>query len=171
MLTVDEIEDSFEVHFRQQVEDLPDETLHAILNDMHVLRRYAPPSLAASQARDIVSEILRLRQPAPPEPEPEPVIEQPAPEPEPLPLPVSRIEPYLEPEIPHDEHPAAEHCLEPELRFEALPEQEAEPDDGADEPSYDAQTTLTALPPRLRGRWVVAALVILGAVIAIALLS
>lgn len=66
MLTLNEIEDSFEVHFRQQLEDLPDEELQAMLTDMRTLRRYAPPSLAASPAREIVSGILEARRPPPP---------------------------------------------------------------------------------------------------------
>ncbi|HLN25293.1 MAG TPA: hypothetical protein VK558_15070 [Patescibacteria group bacterium] len=172
MLTVDEIEDSFEVHFRQQVEDLPDETLHAILNDMHVLRRYAPPSLAASRARDIVGEILRLRVPAP---EPEPVIVEAAPEPEAAaaPPPATQIEPYFEPELAHDE---PVHSLEPELRFEALPEPEpaADTDDSAAEDRPDEDDTTSpaplAAPARPFGRWVVAAVVVVGGLVAIALL-
>jgi len=175
MLTVDEIEDSFEVHFRQQVEDLPDETLHAILNNMHVLRRYAPPSLAASQARDIVADILRLRQPAPPAPEPEPVATEPEPQPTPEPPAIAPIEPYFAPEPSTEEPPPS---LEPELRFESLPDAEAEPDDVAaeEENNSDDDDTLpplpviTAPPPRPLGRWVLAAAVALGAAITVALL-
>lgn len=78
MLTRDEIEDSFEVHFRQQVEDLPDDELQAMLTDMRTLRKYAPPSLSASPAREIVAGALQKRHPPAQAPAPvEPPVELP----------------------------------------------------------------------------------------------
>ncbi len=64
MLTQDEIDDSFETHFRQKAEELSDSTLAEIMGNMRVLRQYAPPSLAASRARDIVGAIIQARQDA-----------------------------------------------------------------------------------------------------------
>jgi|GEM_PF-3131986 hypothetical protein len=74
MLTVDEIEDSFDTAFLHSAEDLPDEQLRLMLTNLRALREVAPPSLAASRARDIIAAVLARRHPdeAIPEPQPEP---------------------------------------------------------------------------------------------------
>ena len=61
MLTVDEIEGSQHVLFRQQIEDLPDAVLLPTLTNIYELRKIAPPSLSASQARDMISDVLAER--------------------------------------------------------------------------------------------------------------
>lgn len=78
MLTVDEIEDSFDTAFLHSAEDLPDEQLRLMLTNLRALREVAPPSLAASRARDIVAAVLARRHP-------EEAIPEPLPEPEPEP--------------------------------------------------------------------------------------
>lgn len=75
MLTLDEIEDSFEVAFLHAVEDLPDAQIALMLGNVRELRRLAPPSLAVSRAREILTDIQTRRNPPAPEPEPEPVVE------------------------------------------------------------------------------------------------
>ncbi len=81
MLTLDEIEDSFEVAFQHAAEDLPDEQLQLMMGNVRELRRHAPPSLAVSQARIIIAAILDKRHPTPePEPEPLPVADAPVPD-------------------------------------------------------------------------------------------
>jgi len=90
MLTLDEIEDSYDTAFLHTVEELPDEQLRLMLDNLRELRQLAPPSLAASRARDIVAAVLEKRHPTP-KPvvlPPEPVAEEPEPMPEPEPEPV-----------------------------------------------------------------------------------
>ena len=95
MLTLDEIEDSYDTAFLHTVEELPDEQLRLMLDNLRELRQLAPPSLAASRALDIVAAVLEKRHPTPepvilptpvPEPVPEPAPEEPAAiaEPEPI---------------------------------------------------------------------------------------
>lgn len=167
MLTVDEIEDSFEVHFRQQVEDLPDEVLHAMLHDMRTLRRYAPPSLAASLARDIVAEILRAR--TPPEPAPAP---EPEPEPQSEPEPVMEATP--EPEAAVAPPPESEPEPEPEPVLAREPEPEPAPVEAPPAfvlpPSLTEQPATPPPPPRSRRLWWVLGLGIAVATLAAALL-
>jgi hypothetical protein len=91
MLTLDEIEDSYDTAFLHTVEDLPDEQLRLMLDNLRELRQLAPPSLAASRARDIVAAVLEKRHPTPvpvaaPVPAPEPVAEELPPEPQPEPV-------------------------------------------------------------------------------------
>lgn len=71
MLTLDEIEDSFDTAFLHTVEDLPDEQLQRMLDNLRALRELAPPSLAASRAREIVAAVLERRHPSPPKTEPQ----------------------------------------------------------------------------------------------------
>ena len=78
MLTLDEIEDSYDTAFLHTVEELPDEQLRLMLDNLRELRQLAPPSLAASRARDIVAAVLEKRYPTPePVIAPEPVAEVP----------------------------------------------------------------------------------------------
>lgn len=105
MLTLDEIEDSYDTAFLHTVEELPDAQLRLMLDNLRELRQLAPPSLAASRARDIVAAVLEKRHPTPEpvvepivvvEPVPEPVAEEPAPEPLPAPQPEPEPEPVAE---------------------------------------------------------------------------
>ena len=91
MLTLDEIEDSYDTAFLHTVEELPDEQLLLMLDNLPEQRQLAQPSFAASRARDIVAAVLEKRHPTPkpvvlPTPVPEPVAEEsePVPEPEPV---------------------------------------------------------------------------------------
>ncbi len=70
MLTLDEIEDSYEVAFLHAAEDLSDEQLQLMMGNVRELRRHAPPSLAVSEARVIIAAILEKRHPAPEPPPP-----------------------------------------------------------------------------------------------------
>lgn len=67
MLTLHEIEDSYELHFRHQVEDLSDEALCTLLVDGEALRRSMPPSLSIREAKAIVAGFLAERKGAQPE--------------------------------------------------------------------------------------------------------
>jgi len=118
MLTLDEIEDSFDTAFLHTVEDLSDEQLQQMMHSVRDLRRLAPPSLAVSRAREIVSGVLARRAPPPP------------PAPEPMP------EPTLEPVLAAEPEPASED--QPEAPQQDAAE-ETPPVSTAEDTAPDAQ--------------------------------